>query len=110
MAGEALALLGGPAGLLAWAVAGGAIGGAVGHFVDRAFTKADLTKLKDRMSPNSSAILTMAIEAETEGLAAALQPYQAIVVTLVLGQEAAGAVDQSVAADAPDSSAADKSG
>jgi uncharacterized membrane protein len=103
MAGEALALLGGPAGLLVWAVAGGAIGGAVGHFVDRAFSKADLAQLKDRMSPQSSAILTMAKDAETEGITAALQHYQAIVVTLALGAEATGAVDQSVAGDMPDS-------
>jgi uncharacterized membrane protein len=114
MAGEALALIGGPAGLLVWAVAGGAIGGAVGHFVDRAFTKEDLTQLKDRMSPNSSAILTMAKDIETSGITTTLQPYQAIVVTLALDDEATGAVDQSVVADmsatdAPDSSAAEKS-
>src|SRR5512135_1425398 len=98
MAGEALALIGGPAGLLVWAVAGGAVGGAAGHFVDRAFSKEDLAKLKDRMPPNSSAILTMAKEAETEKITAAMQTYQAAVVTVVLGEEAAGAIDQSVAA------------
>ena len=47
MAGEALALLGGPVGLLAMAVAGGAIGGAAGHFVDQAFSKEDLAKLRE---------------------------------------------------------------
>jgi uncharacterized membrane protein len=99
MAGEALALLGGPAGLLAWAAVGGAVGGAAGHFVDRAFTKADLAKLKDQMPPNSSAILTMAKNAETDQLAAALQTYQPAVVTLVLGEEASGAVDQAMAAE-----------
>jgi uncharacterized membrane protein len=100
MAGEALALLGGPAGLLVWAVAGGAIGGAVGHFVDQAFSKEELARLKNQMPPNSSAILTMAKDAETEGITAALQKYQVAVVTLILGVEATGAVDQSVAADA----------
>jgi uncharacterized membrane protein len=109
MAGEALALLGGPAGLLAWAAVGGAIGGAAGHFVDRAFGKNDLAKLKEQMPPDSSAILTMAKEAQTDQLTAALQPYQAAVVTLALGEEAAGAVDQSVAADAPDAGLAEKS-
>ena len=113
MAGEALALLGGPAGLLVWAVAGGAVGGAVGHFVDRAFTKEDLAKLKNQMPPNSSAILTMAKDAETDRITAAFQIYQAAVVTLVLGEEATGAVDQSVAADisaadAPDAGPAEK--
>jgi len=108
MAGEALALLGGPAGLLVWAVAGGAIGGAVGHFVDQAFSKEDLAKLKNQMPPDSSAILTMAKDAETDRITAALQSYQAAVITLVLGAEVTGAVDQSVAADAPDASAAEK--
>jgi uncharacterized membrane protein len=108
MAGEALALIGGPAGLLVWAVAGGAIGGAAGHFVDRAFTKEDLAKLKDQMPPNSSAILTMAKDSETERIMAALQSYQAAVVTLTLGAEAAGAVDQSVAAGTQESSSEGK--
>jgi uncharacterized membrane protein len=94
-------------------VAGGAVGGAVGHFVDRAFTKEDLAKLKNQMPPNSSAILTMAKDAETDRITAALQIYQAAVVTLVLGEEATGAVDQSVAADisaadAPDAGPAEK--
>jgi uncharacterized membrane protein len=107
-AGEALALIGGPAGLLVWAVAGGAIGGAVGHFVDQAFSKEDLAKLKGQMPPNSSALLTMAKDAETERITAALQSYQAAVVTLTLGAEAAGAVDQSVAADTQESSSEGK--
>ena len=108
MAGEALALIGGPAGLLVWAVAGGAIGGAAGHFVDRAFTKEDLAKLKEQMPPSSSAILTMAKDTETEKITAALQIYRAAVIALVLGAEAANAVDQAVAANAPDSGAAEK--
>jgi uncharacterized membrane protein len=109
MAGEALALLGGPAGLLVWAVAGGAIGGAVGHFVDRAFTKEDLAKLKNQMPPNSSAILTMAKDVQTDQITAALQNYHPAVVTLVLGEEATSAVDQSVVAEAQDSGPAEKS-
>jgi uncharacterized membrane protein len=108
MAGEALALLGGPVGLLAMAVAGGMIGGAAGHFVDRAFSKEDLAKLKAQMPPNSSAILTMAKEAETEKIVAALQLYQAAVVTLVLGDEATSVIDQAMAGDAPEANAADK--
>ncbi len=106
MAGEALALLGGPAGLLVWAAAGGVIGGAAGHFVDRAFSKEDLAQLKAQLPPNSSAILTMAKNAETDRLTAALQDYRAAVVTLILGEEATGAVDQAVATDTPASEAA----
>jgi len=96
MAGEALALLGGPVGLLAMAVAGGAIGGAVGHFVDQAFAKEDLAKLQDQLPPNSSALLTMAKEAETAKITAALENYKAAVVTLALGEEASSVVAQAI--------------
>jgi uncharacterized membrane protein len=95
MAGETLALLGGPVGLLAFAAMGGVVGGAAGHFVDQAFSKADLAKLKEQLPPNSSALLTMAKETETEKIAADLRNYGAVVVTLVLGEEAS----QAVAAD-----------
>ena len=61
------------------------------------FSKEELAKLKEQMPPNSSAILTMAKESETEKIAAAMQHYQAAVVTLVLGDEATGALDQAVA-------------
>jgi len=99
MAGEALALIGGPVGLLAFAAVGGAIGGAAGHFVDRAFSQEDLIKLKDQLPPNSSALLTMAKEAETGRITAALQGYGAAVVTLALGAEASQAVANSNVAD-----------
>ena len=60
------------------------------------------------MSPNSSAILTMAKDAQTASLIAALQAYQAVVVTLVLGEEASGAVDQSAAAETQAADSAEK--
>jgi uncharacterized membrane protein len=93
VAGEALALLSGPVGLLAFAALGGAVGGAAGHFVDRAFSKEDLSKLREHLFPNSSALLTMAKEAETDGITTTLQNYGAAVVTLMLGAEASQAVD-----------------
>ncbi len=92
MAGEALALLGGPVGLLAFAAVGGAVGGAAGHFVDQAFSKHDLARLKDQLFPNSSALLTMAKEADSERIKTGMMGYPATVVTLVLGAEASQAV------------------
>jgi uncharacterized membrane protein len=109
MAGEALALLGGPVGLLAFAAAGGVIGGAAGHFVDQAFSKEELAKLKDQLPPNSSALLTMAKEAETEKITTGLQNYGAAVVTLALGAEASSSVAEAVAAAAQNPSAAERS-
>ncbi len=92
MAGEALALIGGPVGLLAFAAAGGLIGGAAGHFVDRAFSKEELEKLRAQLPPNSSALLTMAKEGDTENIKAGMTGYPATVVTLALGAEASQAV------------------
>ncbi len=92
MAGEALALLGGPVGLLAFAAVGGVIGGAAGHFVDQAFSKEELEKLRAELPPNSSALLTMAKEAETERIKKGMTGYPATVVTLALGAEASQAV------------------
>ncbi len=53
--------------------------------------------MKNQMPPNSSAILTMAKDAETANITTAMQKYQAAVVTLLLGTEATDAVDQAVA-------------
>jgi uncharacterized membrane protein len=107
MAGEALALLGGPVGLLAFAAAGGILGGAAGHFVDQAFSKADLAKLKAQLPPNSSALLTMAKQAETAKLTTGLQNYGAAMVTLALGAEASSSVAEAVAAGTQNPSAAE---
>ena len=94
-----LALIGGPAGLLVWAVAGGAIGGVIGKHMGRAIPTEDLKKLAEQMQPNTSAILAMVEDTAAEALIGDLQGYKAKVVTMTVGDEASGEIAQAVAVD-----------
>jgi len=94
-----LSLIGGPAGLLAWAVAGGVIGGFAGKFGGRAIPKKDLEELAKKMQPNTSAILAIVEDKGAEQLITRMAPYKAQVVTLTVGDEVSGEIAQGVAAD-----------
>jgi uncharacterized membrane protein len=105
--GGMMALLGGPAGLLVWAVAGGAIGGVIGKHMGRAIPAEDLKKLAEQMQPNTSAILAMVEDKAAEQLIGDMQGYKAQVVTLTVADEVSGEVAATVAVDveAPDAPA-----
>jgi uncharacterized membrane protein len=92
-------LIGGPAGLLAWAVAGGVIGGFAGHFSGRVIPKEDLNKLEAQMKPNTSAILVVIEDAGSEALLNSMKGYNAQVVTMTVGSEVSGEIAQAVAVD-----------
>jgi len=96
-AGGALSLLGGPIGLLAWAVAGGVIGGFAGKIGGRAIPKKDLEQLAAQMKPKTSAILAIVEDKESEALIASMKGYNAQVVTLTVGDEVSGEIAQAVA-------------
>lgn len=97
--GGLLGLIGGPAGLLIWAVAGGAIGGILGKHMGRAIPADDLKKLAAQMQPNTSAILAMVEDKAAEQLIGDMQGYKAQVVTLTVGDEVSGEVAAAVAVD-----------
>jgi uncharacterized membrane protein len=97
--GGFLGLIGGPVGLLAWAVAGGVIGGFTGKIGGRAIPKADLEKLAAQMKPNTSAILAIIEDKGAEQLVNRMSPYQARVVTLTVGDETSGEIAQAVAVE-----------
>ncbi len=97
--GGMMALLGGPAGLLVWAVAGGAIGGVIGKHMGRAIPAEDLKKLAEQMQPNTSAILAMVEDKAAEQLIGDMQGYKAQVVTLTVADEVSGEVAAAVAVD-----------
>ena len=106
--GGMLALIGGPAGLLIWAVAGGAIGGILGKHMGRAIPADDLKQLATYMQPNTSAILAMVEDTAAEQVIGDLQGYNAQIVTLTVGDEVSGEITQAAAIeiDGPDAPAA----
>lgn len=109
VAGGGLAMLGGPAGLLIWAVAGGVIGGVVGKHMGHAIPTDDLKKLADQMKPSTSAILAMVEDTATEQVIGDLKGYNAQVVTMTVGDEASGEIAQAAAVevDGPADAASD---
>jgi uncharacterized membrane protein len=95
-----LSLIGGPAGLLAWTLGGALVGGMAGKHWGKPIKKGDLEELGSAMTPNSSALLLVLEDTDTESVINDLQGYNAQVVTLTLGDELSGEIDQLVAADA----------
>jgi uncharacterized membrane protein len=98
VSGGALALIGGPAGLLVWAVAGGVIGGLIGKYMGRAIPADDLKQLAAQMQPNTSAILAMVEDTAAEQVIGDMQGYNAQVVKLAVGNELSGEIAVAAAA------------
>lgn len=96
--GALLGLVGGPAGLLAWTVAGAAIGGVSGHYMGRWIPANDLKQLAQEMQPNTSAIIALIENVAAEAMLNQMNEYGANVITLTVADEATGAVADAVAA------------
>src|SRR5437764_13853271 len=99
VAGGVLGLLGGPAGVLWLAAAGGALGGVAGHFAGRSIPAADLKQIGEQLQPNSSAFLALVEDTDAEAVVNNLAGYNANVVTVTLGDELSGTIAQAVEAD-----------
>ena len=100
--GGLLGLIGGPAGLLAWTVGGAVVGGAAGKYLGRPISKGDLKEIGTAMTPDTSAILLMLEDAETEDVVKGMSGYSANVVTLTVGDELSGQIASYVAGAARD--------
>ena len=100
--GGLLALIGGPVGVLAWAVAGGVVGGVAGHYLGRPISKGDLKEIGEAMSPDSSAFLLLLEDTYSEGVVNSMSGYNANVVTLTVGDELSGQIAQYTAGEATD--------
>lgn len=98
--GGLLGLIGGPAGLLAWTLGGALAGGLVGKYAGRPISKGDLQELGSALTPSSSALLLVLEDKDTEKVINDLQGYNAQVVTLTLGDDLSGEIDQLVVGDA----------
>lgn len=97
--GGLLGLLGGPIGLFWMLVGGGVAGGVVGHFAGRAIPADELRKVGDSLPNDSSGILLLLEDKETEKALKAIEHVRADVLTIDLGDELSGAVAETVLAD-----------
>jgi uncharacterized membrane protein len=101
-AGALLGLIGGPAGVLAWAVAGGAIGGVAGHYMGRVLSRGDMKEIGEALSPDTSFLLVLLEDTESEAVIKSMEGYSANVVTLTVGDELSGEIASFVAGEATD--------
>jgi uncharacterized membrane protein len=75
------------------------VGGFAGKIGGRAIPKKDLEELAAKMQPNTSAILAIVEDKESEALIDSMQGYKAQVVTMTVGDEVSGEIAQGVAAE-----------
>ena len=97
--GGALGLLGGPAGVLWLAAAGGVVGGVVGHFAGRSIPADDLKKIGESDWSPSSAFLALVEDTDAEAVVESMSGVMANVVTVTLGDELSGTIAQAVEGD-----------
>jgi uncharacterized membrane protein len=97
--GGAIGLLGGPAGVLLLAAAGGTLGGVAGHFAGRSIPADDLKRIGEQLQPNSSAFLALVENTDAEAVVNSMSGVQANVVRVTLGDELSGTIAQAVEAD-----------
>lgn len=100
--GGLLGLIGGPVGLLAWAVGGAVVGGVAGKYLGRPIAKGDLKEIGEAMQPNSSAFLLLLEDKDSEAVIKSMSGYSANVVTLTVGDELSGQIASYVAGEATD--------
>jgi uncharacterized membrane protein len=99
VAGGLLGLIGGPAGLLVWAVGGAVIGGIAGRHVGRAVPESDLKALGEQLPPNSSALLILVEDKHAESVIDDMKGYSARIVTLTVADQLSGEIAVAVAGD-----------
>ena len=97
--GAVLGLIGGPAGLLAWALGGALLGGIAGKYFGQQFDATQLKAIGAGMEPNSSAIVVIVEDTAAQQLAAAAGLPGATVVTLTLGSQLSGELAQFATVD-----------
>jgi uncharacterized membrane protein len=85
-------------------VAGGVIGGVAGKYLGRPISKGDLKEIGEALTPNTSALLMLLEDTESEGVIQNMQGYSANVVTLTVGDELSGQIASYVAGAAQDPS------
>lgn len=85
--GGLLGLIGGPAGLLLFTIAGAAVGGMAGQISGRMISNEDMERLATQMQPGTSALMALAEETEAQTLVTEMAGYEAQVIMLEVSGE-----------------------
>ena len=97
--GLVLSLIGGPAGLLAWALGGALIGGLAGKFMGQGFDSDQLKAIGAGMEPNTSALVVIIEDKAMSKFAAEMGAPDAQIVTISIGSQISGELEQVAAID-----------
>ena len=79
-------------------VGGAVVGGAAGHYMRQHFDKDDLEAIGEALIPDSSAMLLLLEDTESEDVVNDMSDYRANVVSLTVGDELSGQIAQYTAA------------
>jgi uncharacterized membrane protein len=99
IAGGVLGVLFSPLAVLVLATTGGAVGGITGHFAGRLIPKEDLEQLAASLPVNSSAFVALVEDTEAERVLDSMKGYNANVVTVTIGDELSGVIDQYISGE-----------
>jgi uncharacterized membrane protein len=80
------------------------IGGVAGKYLGRPIAKGDLQEIGQGLTPDTSVLLLLLEDTESEGVVNSMQGYSADVVTLTVGDELSGQIASYVAGAAQDPS------
>lgn len=106
-AGVVLSLIGGPAGLLAWALGGALVGGLAGKFMGHGFDSSQLKAIGAGMQPNTSALVVIIEDTGMEKFAAEMGSPDAQIVTVSVGSQLSGELEQVAVIDLGEESASE---
>ncbi len=105
-AGVLLGLIGGPVGLLAWALGGAVVGGMAGKYAGHQFDANELKAIGATMEPNSSGIIMVIEDTMMEQMETDMGMTGGSMVTVTLGDQLSGEVATMTAIDLGDEGAA----
>lgn len=98
-AGALLGLIGGPAGLIAWALGGALVGGLTGKYAGHEFNADELKAIGASMQPNTSGIIVVIEDKMMETMAEEMGESGGTMLTVTLGDQMSGEVATMTAVD-----------
>ncbi len=105
--GVLLGLIGGPAGLLVWALGGALLGGLAGKYLGHQFDEDELKAVAAAMEPNTSALILVVEDELAEQVAEELGIEDGQLLTIALGDQISGELETVTVVDLGEAGAAD---